>query len=68
MKQKDLFGFDKIELSESEKKYSHKIQTPIYTPRENGGGNIHACYDDQKYLRLLRLIETSNVSVTEKKF
>ena len=33
-----------------------------------GGGNIYACYDDQKYLRLLRIIDTSNVSVAEKNF
>lgn len=68
MKQQDLFGFDKIELSESEKKYSHKVQTPIYTPRENGDVNIYSCYDDQKYLRLLHQIDISNVSLAEKKF
>lgn len=68
MKQQDLFGFESVELSDSEKKYSRKIDTPIYTPRQVGGGNIYACYDDQKYLRLLRQIDTSNVSLQEKKF
>lgn len=66
MPQLDLFGFEKIELKDEEKKYSRKVQTPIYTPR--GGGNLYACYDDQKYIRLLNLIDKSNVSVQEKKF
>ena len=68
MVQKDLFGFEKIELSESEKKYSHKVDTPIYSPRKGVFGNLYACYDDQKYTRLLRKIELSNVSNEEKKF
>lgn len=67
MKQQDLFGFETIELSENEKKYSHKIDTPIYTPRPNKGG-IYACYDNQKYLRLSRLINKSDISEEEKKF
>lgn len=68
-RQQDLFGYEPIELSEEEKKYSHKVDTPIYTPRQNGGGeNIYACYDDQKYIRLLNLIDKSNVTVQEKKF
>lgn len=33
----DLFGFEKIELKDEEKKYSRKVHSPIYTPRENGG-------------------------------
>lgn len=41
MKQQDLFGFGNIEIDESQKKYSHKIDTPIYTPRVNGGGVIY---------------------------
>lgn len=67
MKQQDLFGYEKIELSDTEKKYSHKVSTPIYTPRQNGC-NIHACYDDQKYLRLIRRIENANITRQEKLF
>ena len=68
MKQQDLFGFEPIELSESEKKYSHKINTPIYEPRKSAIPNLYACYDPQRYLRLLRRIEQSNVTDAEKKF
>lgn len=68
MKQQDLFGFGNIEIDESQKKYSHKIDTPIYTPRVNGGGNLYACYDPQKYQRLLYRIDKSNVTSEEKKF
>lgn len=64
---KDLFGYEKIELSEDEKKYSKKIQTPIYTPK-NVETSVFDCYDQQKYLRLIRRIDSSNVSEEEKKF
>lgn len=40
MSQLDLFGFEKIELKDEEKKYSQKVHSPIYTPRENGGGQF----------------------------
>lgn len=68
MKQMDLFGFDGIELENEDKKYSKKVSTPIYTPREGRGENIYECYDEEKYLRLIRNIESSNVSDAEKKF
>lgn len=67
-KQLDLFGYEPIEMSEDEKKYSHKVQTPIYTPRSEGEANIHLCYDEHKYLRLIRCIDNSNVSEQEKEF
>lgn len=69
MSQLDLFGFEKIELKDEEKKYSRKVHSPIYAPRENGGGNLYDCYDHQKYLRLCRMIDNnSGVSDEEKKF
>ena len=67
MGQLDLFGYEKIELSEDEKKYSRKVQTPIYTP-SGRPVNIHECYDHQKYLRMVRRIENSNLSKEEKEF
>jgi hypothetical protein len=67
MKQQDLFGFEPIELSESEKKYSRKVDTPIYTPRGRNT-SIFECYDNQKYLRMVRQIESSNLKEEEKSF
>lgn len=32
------------------------------------GVNLYTCYDDQKYNRLLQLIDRSNVSIDEKRF
>lgn len=65
--QQDLFGFEKIELSEDEKKYSLKVKTPIYTP-SGRPTSIYDCYDHQKYLRMIRRIDNSNISEEEKKF
>lgn len=67
MSQLDLFGFEKIELSEDEKKYSLKVKTPVYTP-SGRPTSIYECYDSQKYKRLLRRIEQSNASEEEKAF
>ena len=63
----DLFGFEGIDLQDEDKKYSKKIASPIYTPRE-GRGNLYECYDPQKYFRLLRMVEACNASEEEKKF
>lgn len=40
-KQLDLFGYEPVELTEDQKKYSRKVQTPIYTPR--GGASKSLC-------------------------
>ena len=63
----DLFGFDDIQLGEEEKKYSKKVDSPTYSPRE-GRGDLKDCYDPQKYLRLCRMIDESNVTNEEKSF
>lgn len=68
MIQQDLFGFESIELSDNEKKYSHKVKSPIYTPRLDKGRDLSICYDDSKYIRLLRLIDNSDITEEEKKF
>lgn len=65
-KQQDLFGYEAPE-SEDEKKYTKKISTPIYTP-SGRPTNIYECFDHQKYLRMIRRIDNSNVSDEEKKF
>lgn len=67
MKQMDLFGNEVIELRDEDKKYSKKVTTPIYTP-SGRPTSIYECYDHQKYLRMVRRIEHSNVSNEEKEF
>lgn len=70
MKQLDLFGFEEFEdenKREDDGKYSKKVATPIYTP-SGRPTNIFECYDHQKYLRLVRRIEKSNVNEEEKQF
>ena len=57
----------KIELSDEDKKYSLKINTPIYTP-SGRPTNILECYDNTKYMRLLYRIDKANISDEEKKF
>jgi hypothetical protein len=68
MKQQDLFGFDiPLEGRGSDVKYSKKVSTPIYEP-SGRPTSIYECYDHQKYLRMIRRIEQSNVSDEEKVF
>jgi len=68
MKQLDLFGFEMpVEQTGSENKYSKKVSTPIYTP-SGRPTSIYECYDHQKYLRMIRRIDESNVSEEEKYF
>ena len=67
-KQLDLFGFERIELNEDEKKYTKKVNSPIYTPCVGGVVNIHACVNEQKYLRLLHRISNSTITEDEKNF
>lgn len=64
MKQKDLFGY---ELPQQEGKYSKKVSTPIYEPSRRPT-NIYECYDNQKYLRMIRRIDASNLKDDEKAF
>ena len=47
--------------------YSRKVSTPVYTP-SGRPTSIYECYDPQKYLRMIRRIDNSNVSDEEKKF
>ena len=63
MKQFNLFG----NIEETEKKYTNKINAPIYEPK-NVCPNILELYDDQKSKRLIREIEQSNIPEAEKKF
>lgn len=68
MKQLDLFGLEMpVEQTGIENKYSKKISTPIYTP-SGRPTSIYECYDHQKYLRMIRRIDESNVSQEEKYF
>ena len=64
MKQQDLFGY---ELPKQESKYSKKVSTPIYEPNRCPT-NIYECYDNQKYLRMIRRIDASNLKDDEKAF
>lgn len=63
----DLFGFDDVELKEEDKKYSLKVKTPVYTPSDKKP-SVYELYDPQKYKRLLRRIDASNVSEEDKQF
>ena len=67
MSQLDLFGFEMPQQEQNEGGYSRKVSTPIYTP-SGRPTSIYECYDPQKYLRMIRRIEQSNVSDEEKKF
>ena len=64
MKQYDLFNKKK---DDNIKKYTSKIKAPIYEPK-NKKPHILELYDKTKYLRLLREIDRSNVSVEDKQF
>ena len=65
-KQMDLFGYEPIE-DDINNKYTKKVTTPIYTP-SGKPTSLYECYDHQKYLRMVRRIDASNVSDEEKKF
>ena len=66
MKQVNLFGED-FKKDESENKYSSKIQTPIYEPK-NKKPHVAELYDKEKTRRLMRKIDASNVTAEEKIF
>lgn len=66
----NLFGSEEEEkeLEELKKKiYSTKIQIPQYTPTEVCP-SLSECYNLDKYYELLREIDNSNVTETEKQF
>lgn len=51
-----------------DEKYSMKVQSPVYQPRVGGANSVYQCFDHAKYQRLMRRIESSNVSEEEKMF
>jgi len=66
MKQINLFG-NQFKEDEGEKKYSSKIDTPIYEIR-NSKPHILELVNKEKTNRLIREINNSNVSSEEKTF
>jgi hypothetical protein len=64
MKQTNLFG---REVQQEENKYSLKIQTPIYEPRNAKPHLLELC-DKTKTSRLMKEIDASSVSNEEKMF
>ncbi len=66
MKQINLFG-NEFKQDESEKKYSSKIEAPIYEPK-NEKPHILELVNKEKTHRLIKEIDNSNLSIEEKKF
>jgi hypothetical protein len=66
MKQINLFGTE-FKQDESEKKYSSKIETPIYEPK-NAKPHILELCDKSKTHRLMKEIEASSLPHEEKMF
>lgn len=66
MKQQDLFGYETPQQQGSDK-YSKKVSTPIYEP-SGRPTSIYECFDNQKYLRMIRRIDASNLKEEEKTF
>lgn len=66
MKQINLFG-NEFKQDESEKKYSSKIEAPIYEPK-NEKPHILELVNKEKTHRLIKEIDNSNLSIQEKKF
>lgn len=64
MKQFNIFG--NLENQE-EKKYTTKIESPIYEPK-NQKPHIMELYDNQKTKRLVREIDSSTLPIEEKMF
>jgi len=64
--QLDFFGFDELKF-DNDSKYTRKIKTPVYQPRE-GQGDLYSCYDETKYKQLVQRINNSNVSEEQKHF
>lgn len=66
MKQTNLFGAE-FAPSQEEKKYSTKIESPIYEPKNKQPHPLEL-YNNFKTQRLISKINQSNVSDEEKKF
>ena len=66
MKQINLFG-TQFKQDESEKKYSSKIESPLYEPKNKKPHIIELC-DKSKTHRLIREIDESNLGYDEKMF
>ena len=64
MKQFNMFG---ILQDQEEKKYTTKIESPIYEPK-NIKPHIMELYDNQKTKRLVREIDSSTLPIQEKMF
>ena len=65
MKQVNLFGNEFKD--ESDKKYSSKIDTPIYEPK-NAKPHILELINKEKTHRLMKEIDNSNLTYDEKTF
>jgi hypothetical protein len=66
MKQINLFG-NEFKQDDSEKKYSSKIEAPIYEPK-NVKPHLLELVNKEKTHRLIREIDNSNLSIEEKQF
>jgi hypothetical protein len=64
MKQYNLFGRKK---DDNDKKYTSKIKAPIYEPKNKKPHILELC-DKSKYLRLIKEIDNSNISIEDKQF
>jgi hypothetical protein len=64
MKQFNLFG---LEENQEEKKYTSKIEAPIYEPKNVKPHILELC-NKEKTHRLLREIDLSNLPIEEKTF
>jgi hypothetical protein len=66
MKQINMFG-QEFAPKKEEQKYSSKIETPIYEPKNEKPHLMELC-DKSKTHRLMKEIENSNLSYDEKNF
>jgi hypothetical protein len=66
MKQINLFGKE-FAPNQDEQKYSSKIQSPLYEPKNKTPHILELC-DKGKAQRLIRKIESSNLPIEEKSF
>ena len=66
MKQVNMFG-TQFKVDEETKKYSSKVQAPIYEPK-NKKPHVLELFDNSKTKRIIREIEASSVSDEEKDF
>jgi len=66
MKQFNMFGSE-LDPSQEEKKYSSKIESPIYEPKYQKPHIMELC-DKSKTHRLLKEIDSSDLPIEEKNF